>query len=312
MKQYVIGIDIGGTNIKLGLVGLKGKIIKRVNLKTINFSRSVGQLIDGLVLGCRQIMLENNLLKKQIIGIGIGLPGLVNTKNSIVYSLTNIAGWKNVALKKIIEKKLGIRTFIDNDVNVIALAEWKYGAGKGITDMICMTLGTGVGGGLILNNRLYRGAGFAAGELGHVPINKKNKICNCGGYACLETLVGNQQLLKKAKKVFKKKNITLESVTALADKGNKKAISFWRETAEHIAAVLIGVVNVINPRLIVIGGGVSRAHKHMLSIIQKIIKQRAMRVQGKMVRIVKAKLGQDAGIIGCQVLVEEMVVCQRN
>ena len=307
MNQFVIGIDIGGTNIKFGLVSKKGQIVSRLNLKTKSVTKNASHLVEGLVSSCLKLISENHLAKKQILGIGIGLPGLVNIERSIVYSLTNIKGWKNVSLKKIIEKKIGIPTFIDNDVNVVTLAEWRYGAGRGTTDLICMTLGTGVGGGLILNNALYRGAGFAAGELGHIPLNEKGKKCNCGGFACMETVVGNQYLEKKAKKVFNKKDITLEGVTTLADKGNKNAILFWNQTAEHIANGLIGTVNVLNPSLIVIGGGVAKAHKYIFSAMRQIIKKRSMHIQGRMVKIKKAKLGQDAGIIGTQVLVLEML-----
>ncbi|MDP8265202.1 MAG: ROK family protein [Candidatus Aceula lacicola] len=307
MNQFVIGIDIGGTNIKFGLVSKKGQIVSRLNLKTSSVGKNVSQLAEGLVSACLKLISENHLAKKQILGIGIGLPGLVNIKRSIVYSLTNIKGWKNVPFKKIIEKRIGISTFIDNDVNVVALAEWKYGAGKGVTDLICMTLGTGVGGGLILNNTLYRGAGFAAGEVGHIPINEKGKKCNCGGFACMETVVGNQYLEKKAKKVFNKENITLEQVTALADKGNKKAILFWEQTAEHIANGLIGTINTLNPSLVVVGGGVAKAHKYIFPVMRQVIKKRAMHIQGRMVKIKKVKLGQDAGIIGSQVLALEML-----
>ncbi len=306
MNQFVIGIDIGGTNIKFGLVDKEGSIISRLNLKTSTVSKGVKQLVEGIVSVCLKMISDNHLERKQVVGIGIGLPGLVNTQQGLVYSLTNIKGWKNVSLKKIIEKKIGIPAFVDNDVNVIALAEWKHGAGKGVDNLVCMTLGTGVGGGLILNNALYRGAGFAAGEIGHIPVNEKGRKCNCGGFACMETYVGNQFLEKRVKKIFGKK-ITLEEVTALANKGNKNAVLFWQKTAEHIANGLVGIVNVINPKLIVVGGGVSKAYKHIFPTMQKVIKERSMHIQGHMVKIKKAKLGQDAGIIGTQVLVSQML-----
>ncbi|MDD3375754.1 MAG: ROK family protein [Candidatus Omnitrophica bacterium] len=307
MKQFVIGIDIGGTNIKIGLINKKAEILFRLNLKTKTVSKNTNQLVEGLATACLKVISENHLEKNQILGVGIGLPGLVDIKHNIVYSLTNIKGWKNVPLKKIIEKKIGIPVFIDNDVNVIALAEWTYGAGKGAADLICMTLGTGVGGGLILNNAIYRGPGFAAGELGHTPLNEKGKNCNCGGFACMETVVGNQYLEKKAKRFLNQKDITLEQVTALANKGNKKAVLFWEQTAEHISNGLIGVVNTLNPSLILVGGGVAEAYKYIFPVMRQVIKKRAMHIQGRMVRIKKTTLGQDAGIIGSQVLVLEML-----
>jgi len=182
------------------------------------------------------------------------------------------------------------------------LGEWKFGSGKGFGDLICITLGTGVGGGIILDNKLYRGLGFAAGELGHVPINEKGPRCSCGGSGCLERYVGNSILVNKAKKIFRKK-ISLEEIDRLASKGNKKAKKFWEDTAEHIGNGLVGVVNLFNPELIIIGGGVSKAHRHLFKKIREVIKNRAMKVQGSMAKVVKARLGDDAGIIGTWVLV---------
>ena len=203
------------------------------------------------------------------------------------------------------QKEFGFPTVIDNDVNVITLGEWKFGAGKGCSDMVCMTLGTGVGSGLILNNSLYRGPGFVAGELGHIPINEKGGACNCGGAGCLETYVGNSILQSKAAKVFKNKNIQLQDVFVLANHGNMCAIQFWKEAASHIGIALVGVVNLLNPRLIVIGGGISNSYKYLNKTILEVIKTRAMKVPAKMVRLSRAKLGDDAGIIGAQVLVKD-------
>ncbi len=306
MDHYVIGIDVGGTNIKLGLVDKKGMIRARVHLSTKDFLYSKQGLVDAIILGCQKILKENQIKKSDVSGIGIGLPGLVNTKKGLVYSLTNIPGWKNVPLKKIIEKRLKIPAFIDNDVNVITLAEWKYGAARGMKNMVCITIGTGLGGGLIIDGQLYRGEGFAAGELGHMPINEKGQRCNCGGWGCLETYAGNRYLAVQARKIFHK-NITLEEITDKAYQGHRQAILFWKEVAEHIGNGLTGAVNLLNPRCIVIGGGIANAHQHMFKTIRETIKKRAMHVQGKMVRVFKSRLGSDAGIIGTCVLVKEML-----
>lgn len=306
MNGYVIGIDVGGTNIKVGLVDPKGVIRARLFLPTKKYVRSKQKLIEAIIFGCYEIIKKSGLKKSLVVGIGIGLPGLINTEKGLVYSLTNIPGWKNVPLKKIIESKLKIPTFIDNDVNVITLAEWKYGAGRKMRNMICITIGTGLGGGLIINNALYRGEGFAAGEVGHIPLNEKGKACQCGGWGCLETYAGNRYLNGEARKEFHS-NIVLEDVTQKAQKGNKAAIRFWKQVGEHIGNGLTGVVNVLNPRCIVIGGGISNAPQDMFRSIDKVIKKRAMHVQGKMVWICKSKLGNDAGIIGTHVLVKEML-----
>lgn len=303
MKKIVIGIDVGGTNIKVGLVDHKGHILDRTNLITKSFVRDRNALIAALADTINELIRRNNYSNKNILGIGIGLPGLINPPHGVVYFLPNIPGWKNVPLKKILEEKLHIPVFIENDVNIITLAEWKFGAGIGRKNMVCITLGTGVGGGLILNNELYQGEGFVAGEIGHIPINEEGPKCNCGGKACFERYVGNHYLQQKINKIFPRQGISIQDMRVLAEKGNKKALDFWFDTATHIGNGLIGVVNLLNPTCIVIGGGVSNNYKFLFKRIEEIIKKRAMRVQSAMVKIVRAQLGDDAGIIGGYVLV---------
>ncbi len=306
MKNVVIGIDVGGTNIKIGLVTEQGRIAARRHLPTSSYANDKDMLIQAIAQECLSLLKIRHLDIDQVLGVGIGLPGLVNTQKGVVHSLTNIPGWKNVDLKKIMEAKLRTPVFIDNDVNVMTLAEWKYGAGRRMRNMICITIGTGLGGGLIINDALYRGEGFAAGELGHVPLSEDGQRCNCGGWGCLETYVGNRYLNARAKKIFKE-DIALERITRQANQGDQRAVMFWKEVGEHIGNGLTGIVNVLNPSGIVIGGGVAQAHRHMFKVIQSTIKKRAMHVQGSMVKVFKSKLGSDAGVIGARVLVKEML-----
>ena len=303
MKNFVIGIDVGGTNVKLGLVGCSGRVIARTSFPTRTFIRNKTHLINAVTSAVEKILWKNNIAKEEILGIGMGLPGLINMKKGMVNFLVNIPGWKNVPLKKLMEAKLGIPTFIDNDVNVATLGEWKLGAGKGVQNLVCMTLGTGVGGGLIIHNEIYRGQGFVAGEIGHIPLNEKGSPCNCGGFGCLERTVGNVYLLKKAQGVFKDRNISLEKITEKARQNDKKAIKFWKEAGIHIGNALTGIVNLLNPDCIVIGGGVAGARQFLFKAIEETIRKRAMKIPARMVRIKQAQLGQDAGIIGAHVLV---------
>ena len=307
MPLCTIGVDVGGTNIKLGLVAPSGKIIAKTNLITKSYVRHPRQLINALVAAVRSLVRENGKTMKDIAGIGIGLPGQINSPQGIVIFLPNVPGWRNVPLRKIIQKQLKVPVFMDNDVNLIALGEWKLGAGKGYQNLVCITLGTGVGGGLILDGVLYRGEGFVAGEIGHMPLNEHGPACNCGGRGCFERYVGNRTLMAKAAKVFGKKNIRLEETFALASRGNVRAVRFWRETATHIGNALVGVINLLNPRMIIIGGGVAGNYKFMEKTIQKVVRDRAMTVQSAMVRIVRARLGDEAGILGAHILVKESI-----
>jgi glucokinase len=161
-----------------------------------------------------------------------------------------------------------------------------------------------VGAALILNGQLYRGEDNAAGELGHVPLNEHGPKCNCGGIGCFETYVGNRPLFAMASRMMGKPGLTTESMYALAKKGNKKALLFWKTAAEHIGNGLVGIVNLLNPRLIIIGGGVSNNEKYLFKTITDTIVKRAMSLQGSAFKIKRAKFKDDAGIIGAYVLVK--------
>ena len=303
MKQYVVGVDVGGTNIKLGVVGSSGQVIVRNSFATKPFASSRTKLIAALGREIEASITNAGLSKKQIAGVGIGLPGLVDYEKGIVRFLPNIPGWKAVHLKSILQKKIKLPVFVDNDVKIITLAESKFGAGRGVKNLVCLTLGTGVGAALILNGQLYRGEDNAAGELGHMPLNEHGPKCNCGGFGCFETYVGNQALFALASRVMGKPGMTTEAMFALAQKGNKKALFFWKTAAQHIGNGLVGIVNLLNPRLIIIGGGISHNEKFLFKTITDTIRRRAMSLQGSAFKIKRAKFKDDAGIIGAYVLV---------
>ena len=305
MNTYTVGVDVGGTNIKLGIVSSAGKIIAKTRLATKGFGSHKTQFIDALVAAIQKLLKKRNLSLRQVRGIGIGLPGLIDPRQGTIIQLPNIPGWKNVSLVKLLKKKLNVPIYIENDVNLITLAEWKYGAGRGFTDLVCITLGTGVGGGLIFNNGLYRGSGFAAGEIGHMPIEKNGIACPCGGRGCFERYVGNAYLLQKIRKIFRRENMRIQDVFILANRGNKQALMFWKEFGQTLGFGLTGVVNLLNPQAIVIGGGVSNNFKFFAPAVRDVLKKRCMKVQGKMAKILRARFSHDAGILGAHVLVKE-------
>ncbi|MDP2939739.1 MAG: ROK family protein [Candidatus Omnitrophota bacterium] len=306
MNKFIIGIDVGATNTKIGLIkAWSYKVIYRTVFGTRNYIRRKNILIKTLTSKIESLLQENHLFKNQILAIGLGLPGPIDCHKGIVHFLPNIPGWKEVPIKRILEQRLKIPVFVDNDVNLITLAEWRLGAGSGIRNLLCITLGTGVGGGLILDNKLYRGAHFLAGEIGHMPINETGPLCNCGGFACLERYVGNKYILSAAGKIFKKNNLTLEKLSLLSEKGNNQAIKIWQDVGRRIGVALSGAVNLLNLERIIIGGGVSLAGKPLWLAIRKTVQQRAMPNQARQVKIVRSKLGLDAGILGAAVLTRE-------
>lgn len=302
-KKFIAGIDLGGTNLKIALLDLNLRIRHKEVLNTRKFTNREG-LISAIVDSVYKILKDNGLSKTDLLGVGLGLPGPIDFEKGIVHFFPNIPGWKEVKLKNILEKKLKLPVFVDNDAKVMALAEYKLGAAKGSTNAVCITLGTGVGGGIIINGKLYRGLSNAAGEIGHMPVNENGPVCNCGGRACLETYIGNNRVLAEAKKIFGS-GITLEKLSYMAKNQNRKAKAVWLRFSERLSVALAGVVNLLNPDCIVIGGGVAAAGNVLFDSIKKAVSRRAMSVQAKHVKIFRAKLENNAGIIGAAILVKE-------
>ncbi|TAN62507.1 ROK family protein [bacterium] len=301
-KDYCVGVDLGATNIKIGLLRNRRIISKKV-LPTQSFT-SQKNLIEGICRNIRQGVSEAGMAMADISGIGIGLPGPVDSKRGIVHFFPNIRGWRKVALREIMRKKMRLPVTIDNDANVMTLAEARIGAARGKRNVVGLTLGTGVGGGIVVDGNLYRGSSLAAGEIGHIPLNERGPKCNCGGKACLERYIGNRYLLENARKAFGPA-ITLEALSRLASRGNRKAIAVWKEMAGHLGVALSGVINFFNPDTVVIGGGVANAGRIIIDQVRRVVKERAMPTQARTVKIVRARLGSDAGMIGAGILLQE-------
>ena len=301
--KFIIGIDLGGTNLKIAVLDLKYKIKDKAVLNTKRFIKKQS-LIQAIIDSINRIIENNKLNRVNILGIGLGLPGPIDIKQGMVHFFPNIPGWKEVKLKRILERRLRLPVFLDNDANLMCLAEHRLGAAKGARNAVCLTLGTGVGGGIIIESKLYRGLSFASGEIGHLPINESGPRCNCGGVACLEAYIGNNRIKEEARRLFKR-DIPLEELSKMARGGNRQAQAFWFKVAQHLGIALVGIVNLLNPDCIVIGGGVANAGKILFDKVKEIILRRAMDVQARHVKVFKARLGNDAGLIGAAILVKE-------
>jgi glucokinase len=302
-NKYIIGIDLGGTNLKIALFDNRLRFKERMFFSTSEFSLPES-IIDKIAEAIFEILDENKLKKSDILGVGLGLPGPIDVKKGVAHFFPNIPGWIDVPIQRILQKKTGLEVRIDNDANLMCLAEFKLGSAKGAQNAVCLTLGTGVGGGLIIEGKLYRGSSYAAGEIGHMPINFKGPACNCGGVACLEAYIGNHRIASVVKKVFKK-DIPLEQLSRMAAKNDLRAVKIWEEVGAQLGLALVSVVNLLNPDRIVIGGGVANAGKVLFSKIEEVIITRAMVVQASKVKVFKAKLGNDAGMLGAAILVKE-------
>ncbi len=297
-----IGIDIGGTNIK-GVLMNGNKVVVRKKISTK--SKSNKKIILTQLFEC-----INYLIKRagRIRGIGVGVAGPIDFKNKKILNPPNVTAFKNLHLEEIIKDKFGIEIVIDNDVNYLTLAEAILGAAKGKNFVIGLGLGTGVGGGIVLNEKIFHGANGSAGEIGHMIIacpersrGDNSRQCHCGSKGCLEAYVNEKGIRKTTEEIFGKE---IDSITLfeMAKKRNKKAIKVWQITAKHLGIGLANLVNIMNPDIIVIGGGIANVGGLLLRPAKKEMKKNILSPLAKNTSIVKAKLGEYAGAIGAGLL----------
>ncbi len=312
-----IGIDVGGTNVKIALVDENGKIIYSNSVPTYA-QMGYEYTVNNIKQAIRDLMKETNTESKDIQGIGFDFPGQVDYKTGVVKLAPNIPGWVNVPIAQMIEDEFHIPTRIDNDVRCAALGELKFGAGKGCENFVCITVGTGIGSGLVINGQLVRGAANAAGEIGHIKLQMHGgPICGCGDTGCLEAFASGPSIVAMAVDYLKSGKsakfremagvdgeITPYIVAKAAEAGDPVAKRIYEIMGEYIGMGLVSVINLLNPEKVIIGGGVAESGDLLLAPIRKTIKERAMVIAGESVEIVPAQLGNSAGVIGASMLVE--------
>jgi len=316
LKDHYIGIDVGGTNIKYGIVSPNGEIVSKgmlslkADLKKDAILSNIKKAIDSLLSYARRN-------KIRIKGIGIGCPGTVDfKKGKIMDMVPNVPQLKNVNIKSELKKDFGYPLYVDNDANLMALAEHKHGAAKEYKNCLCLTIGTGIGSGIIIDGKLFRGSCFAGAEFGHTSILYDGIKCSCGNIGCVEAYASARAMVKKARKLLKggKKSLLYKIVDGDLSKISTKLIfDSWKkgdrfctkivnETCAYLGTALGSAVNLLNPEVVVIGGGVADAGMRFIRKIEKEIKKRANPVASKDLKVVKAKLGNDAGFIGAALL----------
>ncbi len=310
--NYAIGIDLGGTNVKAGGVDKKGKILFKTSLPTEaekGYEHVVSQIEQAI-----EIVIEK---KGKPNGIGVGAPGVVDFKTGEVKSPPNLPGWERVNLKKILEKKFKLRAVIENDANAAAIGEYIYGAGGKTGNFIMVTLGTGVGGGIFFGGKLFRGETGGAGEIGHITINYRGRQCNCGSYGCIEAYVGNSRIVADTKKKIKiaENSVLLElldgdlslltpkiifDAAKLGDEFSREVIA---QIGEMLGAALASAINLLDISTVIIGGGVSGFGKFLFEPLRASVKNRVLAPLRPRVKILRSKLGNDAGLKGAASLV---------
>ncbi len=309
-----IGIDVGGTNVKIALVNDKGGIVYSNSIPTraeMGYEYTVNSMKDAI----RELLKETNTQAKDIEGMGFGFPGQIDCQNGVVRLAPNIPGWVDVPIAKIMEDEFGIPTRVDNDVRCAALGELNFGAGQGCENLICITVGTGIGSGLIVNGKLVRGASNAAGEIGHIKLDiTGGPLCGCGDRGCLEAFASGPSIVAMAEEYIKggkstkyrelaNPDITPYVVSVAAQQGDAVAKRIFTIVGEYIGVGLASVVNLLNPEKIIIGGGVAAAGDILMNPIKETLVKRAMPISGAAVEVVPAQLGNTAGVIGASLLI---------
>jgi len=290
-----IGIDIGGTNIK-GVLLRGNKVIAKRKIKTK--SKSDKKMLLAQIFECIEFLLKKG---KRVKRIGIGVAGPVDFKNQKVLNPPNVTGLKGLYLGKIIKRKFGIKTIIDNDVHLLVLAEAILGAGREKNLVVGLGLGTGVGGGIVLNKKILYGAGGTAGEIGHTIIKKDGRECTCGSRGCLEAYISERGIRRTAKEIFGKEIDTI-SLFEMAKKGDRKAVKVWQITGQYLGISLANIVDDFNPDIIIIGGGIAGAGEFLLSPARREMRKNILSPLAKNTKVVRAKLGEYAGAIGASLL----------
>ena len=318
-REWTVGVDFGATNIKVGLVSRQGKVVANLILLTREHVTPAA-FVDGVHQAIERLASRVGARRAQVRGVGVGAPGLIDARRGIVHQLVNVrGGWRGVPLRRVLERRLRVPCAVDNDVNVVALGEWKFGAGKGTRHSVYLTLGTGVGGGLVMNGQLVRGASGSAGEIGHMVIRPNGPRCACGNRGCLESMVGTAAILRKARRAIRARRrgilarlatreqgrLTPALVSRAARAGDQAARRIWQELGEDLGLALANLVNLLSPQRIVIGGGMARAWPYFAPRLMATIRELAFEVPANACRIVRATLLDHAGIVGGAVLVWE-------
>ncbi|MDN3018524.1 ROK family glucokinase [Paenibacillus sp. BSR1-1] len=316
--QWFAGVDLGGTTTKIAFISMNGVIVHKWEIPTDN-SNEGQNITSNIAKSINEKLNELGANREQLIGIGMGAPGPVDYKTGIILNVVNL-GWKdNYPLKESLEAATSLPAVIENDANCAALGEMWQGAGNGAKDLVCVTLGTGVGGGVIANGNIVQGVNGAAGEIGHITsIPFGGAPCNCGKTGCLETVasatgivrLGNEALLidgsngELAEKHAANGNITAKDVFDSARNGDLLAKKVLDDVSFHLGFALANIANTLNPEKIVLGGGVSKAGDILLKSVRENFEKYAFSSVKDSTKLAVATLGNDAGVLGAAYLIK--------
>jgi len=315
-EQYIVGVDLGGTNIVAGAMTADGS--RHLAMRSIPTNSFVGDegvadrivgLVEGVILDSME---QTDCARRDFIGIGVGAPGPLDRERGIVLVAPNL-GWKDFPLAQRIQKRLNLPTTLDNDANCATFGEWWQGAARGGRNVVGITIGTGIGGGLIINGALYHGSSDMAGEIGHTTIDLNGRHCKCGNYGCLEAYASAPAIATRAREVLVREegdsaipamvegnfdNITARIVYDAAKLGDPIASEIVRDTARYLGAGVANLLNIFNPDIVVLAGGVAEAGDALFVPLRAEVRRRAFSPAVNAMKIVPGSLPGTAGVVG--------------
>lgn len=308
-SPLTIGIDFGGTTVKTAVVYQSHIIDSAPPIATQEFT-SREELIDAMV----RVVEDLRARHSGVAAIGVGMPGFVNFEKGHVYNLTNVSGWEAVPLKSILEGRIDLPVVVDNDANCMAFGEWKCGAGRGFQHIVFISMGTGVGGGIIANGRMIRGAFHGAGEIGQTSIDYRGKPGNYGNLGAVEKYVGNNEIAAAASAKYAEAGImkavqdsSPAALASAAHQGDAIALGLWEEIGRMVATSIMNCCWLLNPEAIVIGGGVARAGELLFDPIKDHLFAGLSGPFKDHLRVIPALFGHEAGMIGAAALAREII-----
>jgi glucokinase len=311
--RFVLGIDIGGTNLVVGSVAEDGSKLHALGSEPTHAEAGQSDVLDRLIALAQRTLdqTRREIPGAEILGVGVGAPGPLDTKSGIVLLTPNL-GWVNLPLRQIIHERLGLPAVLDNDANCAVLGEWWMGAARGTRNAIGITIGTGIGGGIIVDGKLFHGASDCAGEIGHTTIDTEGRRCKCGNYGCLEAYASGPNIALRAVEEIKAgavsrlpnyvngdlRQITAQTVYQAAHDGDDLALEVVNETAKFLGAGIANLLNIFNPEAVVVCGGVTLAGDHLFVPLRREVARRAFKPAVNVCRIVPCELAGTAGVYG--------------
>jgi glucokinase len=310
-NPLILGIDLGGTKILTSVINPQGEMLSRDHSVTPAAEGPEG-VIQAILASAGRALEGASIAIDRVSAVGVGAPGLADTEAGVLFTSPNLPGWEDVPLRDVIQEKLKKKAFLINDGNAAALGEHHFGAAKGVTHFIYVTISTGIGGGIVIDGKVLNGFKGMAGEIGHMSISDEGPPCQCGNRGCWEALASGTALAKAARKRIetgadttilgfaggKIDKVTAQTVQSAAEKGDPIAHQLIRQTAYYFGVGLANLVNIFNPEMIVIGGGLSNMGDRLLKPAYGVAEKRAFNRAYRTVRFVRAALGRNSGVLG--------------